>query len=37
VVTMSGGHLELVNRAEELARWLTGGDAPDDAVEGAAA
>ena len=35
VVTMSGGHLELVNRAEELVVWLIGGDAPKDATEGA--
>ncbi len=36
VVTMSGGHLELVNRAEELVGWLIGGDAPADATVGAA-
>ncbi|MCZ3386716.1 MAG: alpha/beta hydrolase [Actinomycetia bacterium] len=35
VVAMSGGHLELVNRAEELVVWLIGGDAPNDAVVGA--
>ena len=34
VVTMAGGHLELVNRAEELMVWLTGGQAPADAVRG---
>ena len=34
VVTMSGGHLELVNRAEELLAWLVGGDAPADARPG---
>jgi pimeloyl-ACP methyl ester carboxylesterase len=33
VIRMSGGHLELVNRAEELLRWLTDGVAPHDAVE----
>jgi pimeloyl-ACP methyl ester carboxylesterase len=32
VVTMAGGHLELVNRVEELLTWLIGGDAPQDAV-----
>ncbi len=32
VIRMSGGHLELVNRAEELLRWLTDGVAPHDAV-----
>lgn len=32
VVTMSGGHLELVNRVGELLSWLIGGDAPADAV-----
>ena len=36
VVTMSGGHLELVNRTEELVAWLIGGDAPEDATVGAA-
>jgi pimeloyl-ACP methyl ester carboxylesterase len=36
VVTMSGGHLELVNRTEELVTWLMGGDAPEDATIGAA-
>jgi pimeloyl-ACP methyl ester carboxylesterase len=35
VVTMSGGHLELVNRAEELVVWLSGGEPPADAVSGA--
>lgn len=35
VVTMAGGHLELVNRAEELLTWLMGGDAPADAVPAA--
>ncbi len=35
VVTMSGGHLELVNRAEELVVWLIGGSAPADATLGA--
>jgi pimeloyl-ACP methyl ester carboxylesterase len=35
VVTMSGGHLELVNRAEELVAWLIGGSAPADATLGA--
>jgi pimeloyl-ACP methyl ester carboxylesterase len=34
VVTMSGGHLELINRAEELMVWLTGGQAPEDAARG---
>ena len=28
VVAMSGGHLELVNRAEELVAWLSGGPSP---------
>ena len=32
VVTMSGGHLELVNRVEELLTWLIGGETPHDAV-----
>lgn len=36
VVTMSGGHLELVNRAEALLTWLIGGEPPADAVAGAA-
>lgn len=31
-VTMSGGHLELVNRTEELVTWLIGGDPPLDAT-----
>ncbi len=35
VVAMSGGHLELVNRAEELVVWLSGGSEPADAVPGA--
>jgi pimeloyl-ACP methyl ester carboxylesterase len=36
VVTMTGGHPELVNRTEELVLWLLGGDAPSDATLGAA-
>jgi pimeloyl-ACP methyl ester carboxylesterase len=32
VVTMSGGHLELVNRVDELLLWLIQGDAPPDAA-----
>ncbi|MCZ3389359.1 MAG: hypothetical protein LH645_09650 [Actinomycetia bacterium] len=36
VVTMSGGHLELVNRTEELVVWLIGGRAPKDASVGVA-
>jgi hypothetical protein len=32
VVTMAGGHLELVNRVEELLTWLIGGETPHDAV-----
>jgi pimeloyl-ACP methyl ester carboxylesterase len=36
VVAMAGGHMELVNRAEELLAWLLGGPSPDDAVAGAA-
>lgn len=36
VVAMSGGHMELVNRAEELLVWLTGGLLPADAVPGTA-
>ena len=32
VVTMDGGHLELVNRAEELVLWLVKGELPGDAV-----
>jgi pimeloyl-ACP methyl ester carboxylesterase len=35
VVTMSGGHLELVNRAEDLMTWLIGREPPADAVIGA--
>jgi pimeloyl-ACP methyl ester carboxylesterase len=34
VVAMSGGHLELVNRAKDVLIWLSGGDAPEDAVVG---
>ncbi len=34
VVTMSGGHLELVNRSEDLMTWLIGGAPPADAVVG---
>ncbi|HEX5018680.1 MAG TPA: alpha/beta hydrolase [Actinomycetes bacterium] len=33
VVTMDGGHLELVNRAEELLLWLLKGEVPTDAVQ----
>ncbi len=33
-VAMSGGHLELVNRAEDLMTWLVGGTPPADAVVG---
>lgn len=36
VVAMAGGHMELVNRAEELLAWLLGGPSPDDAVAGGA-
>lgn len=35
VVAMSGGHLEMVNRADELMTWLVGGEPPADAVSGA--
>jgi len=34
VVRMSGDHLELVNRAEELLRWLVDGVAAHDAAGG---
>jgi pimeloyl-ACP methyl ester carboxylesterase len=37
VVAMSGGHMELVNRVEDLLTWLSGGPLPADAVTGAAA
>lgn len=36
VVTMSGGHMELINRVEDLLVWLSGGDLPPDAVPGSA-
>jgi pimeloyl-ACP methyl ester carboxylesterase len=32
VVTMSGGHLELVNRVDELLLWLIKGEVPQDAT-----
>ena len=32
VVTMDGGHLELVNRVEELMLWLIKGEVPSDAI-----
>jgi pimeloyl-ACP methyl ester carboxylesterase len=32
VVAMKGGHLELVNRIEELLRWLIDGSLPQDAT-----
>lgn len=34
VVRMAGGHLELVNRVEELVAWLGGGPLPGDAAPG---
>jgi pimeloyl-ACP methyl ester carboxylesterase len=37
VVQMGGGHMELVDRVEELLVWLLGGAAPKDAVPGTAA
>ena len=30
-VRMRGGHMELINRVEDLLRWLIGGDLPTDA------
>lgn len=36
VVALSGGHLELVNRAEDLVTWLAGGEPPADTVSGTA-
>ncbi|MEO8329969.1 MAG: hypothetical protein ABI586_08195, partial [Candidatus Nanopelagicales bacterium] len=32
VVRMTGGHMELVNRMEELITWLAGGQLPADAT-----
>jgi len=32
VLRMSGGHMELVDRVEELVTWLIGGDEPRDAT-----
>lgn len=32
VVRMTGGHMELANRVEDLIRWLLGGDPPSDAT-----
>jgi pimeloyl-ACP methyl ester carboxylesterase len=32
VLRMSGGHMELAHREEELVRWLTGGDLPTGTV-----
>lgn len=34
VVVMAGGHMELVNRLEELLTWLSGGPLPHDAAAG---
>jgi pimeloyl-ACP methyl ester carboxylesterase len=32
VVRMTGGHMEMANRVEDLVTWLIGGDLPEDAT-----
>jgi hypothetical protein len=31
---MKGGHMEIMNRVEDLIRWLLKGDTPKDATDG---